>query len=167
MEKSARRLSGTPVYCAAGRPPEIDANAAAAASEIVTSLSLLRLATPTAPTTCSPAFRGAPPRNVISSDVIKARRPLLTRPPSRRSAAQQSGGAGLADRKIRTAGTDVIHLEEGNQRAAGIDDRNRTGSVQFFRLVLGRAEHLLRARLADRLDGTRCVGRPKACGSTG
>src|ERR1700722_12059671 len=53
------------------------ANFSAAAVAILTSLSLLRPATPTAPTTSFPARRGTPPRSDTKPAVTNAGRPLF------------------------------------------------------------------------------------------
>jgi hypothetical protein len=57
---------------------EVDAKAAAAVSAMVTSLSLFRLATPTAPTGTPFATSGTPPRRVMNPPVTNAIRPLST-----------------------------------------------------------------------------------------
>jgi hypothetical protein len=75
LTNSLRRATSARV---GGCVADSDAKAAAAAWAMVTSLSLFRLATPTAPTTCSPAISGTPPRSVMSPAVAKACRPLST-----------------------------------------------------------------------------------------
>jgi hypothetical protein len=58
---------------------------------------------------------------------------------------QQSGGSSLSYRKIRAAGADSIHFEEGDKDAAGIDNSNGTWRVKLFGFVFSCDEDLLSA----------------------
>ena len=60
-------------------------------------------------------------------------------------ALQQSGGPGFSYRKIRAAGADSIHFEEGDKDAAGIDNSNGAWRVKLFGFVFSRDEDLLSA----------------------
>jgi hypothetical protein len=154
-------------YCCAGRRPfDRDANAAASTSAIVTSLSLFRPATPTAPTTFSPTISGTPPRSVINPAVTNARRPLSTL--FSVSALERSSKAEVRAFPIARSGlparTPSI-LRNATRPPLASTTAMAHGAYSFSAWFFGCHENLLCTSFANHLSGKCRIRRPDTTAS--